>query len=70
MVKAKLTWHRRFGEPLRRLDKDVKLIQIKWLLLALQKYATPFRRSIEMTQYQHSGPGGPHEESRNCESHR
>jgi hypothetical protein len=39
-------------------------------LLALQKYATPFRRSIEMTQYQHSGPGGPHEESRNRESHR
>ena len=49
MVKDKLTWRRRFGAPLRRLDKYVKLIQIKWLLLALQKYATPFRRFLEMT---------------------
>jgi hypothetical protein len=49
MVKAQLTWHGRFGAPLQRLDKYVKLKQIKWLLLALQKYATAFRRSIEMT---------------------
>jgi hypothetical protein len=70
MVKEKLRVQSPLDVPLRRLDKDVKLIQIKWLLLALQKYATPFRRSIEMTQYQPNGPGGPHEESRNRESHR
>jgi DNA-binding protein HU-beta len=49
MVKDKLTWRRRFGAPLRRLDKYVKLRQIKCLLLVLQKYATPFRRFLEMT---------------------
>ena len=45
MVKDQLTEHQHFGKPLRRLDKYVKLKQIKCLLLILQKYATPFRRS-------------------------